>query len=112
MNIKFYLYRRLCPDISFFQQGTDYPCQKIVGASDQQRLHHRVQHTVLRSANVERKGLGMTKVIKLLIKNFHYRFININYLNFYTYLDVESSRYCEQYNIPFILTYFTYLKMY
>lgn len=54
--------RRLCPDISFFQQGTDYPCQKIVNANGQQRLHHRVQHTVLKSANVERKGLGMTKI--------------------------------------------------
>lgn len=54
--------RRLCPDISFFQQGTDYPCQKIVNANDQQRLHDRVQHTVLKSANVERKGLGVTKI--------------------------------------------------
>lgn len=61
-NDKSYLYRRLCPDISFFQQGTDYPCQKIVSASGQQRLHNRVQHTVLKSANVERKGLGVTKV--------------------------------------------------
>lgn len=55
--------RRLCPDISFFQQGTDYPREEIVNASGQKRLHHRVQHTVLRSANVERKGLGVTKVI-------------------------------------------------
>lgn len=54
--------RRLCPDISFFQQGTDYPCEKIVSASGQQRLHNRVQHTVLKSANVERKGLGVTKI--------------------------------------------------
>ncbi|CAL7949202.1 unnamed protein product [Xylocopa violacea] len=54
--------RRLCPDISFFQQGTDYPCKEIVNASGQKRLHHRVQHTVLRSANVERKGLGVTKI--------------------------------------------------
>ncbi|KAH0955330.1 hypothetical protein HN011_003928 [Eciton burchellii] len=54
--------RRLCPDISFFQQGTDYPCQKIVNANGQQRLHNRVQHTVLKSANVERKGLGVTKI--------------------------------------------------
>lgn len=62
INDKLYLYRRLCPDISFFQQGTDYPCQKIVSANGQQRLHNRVQHTVLKSANVERKGLGVTKV--------------------------------------------------
>lgn len=57
-----YICRRLCPDISFFQQGTDYPRKEIVNASGQRRLHHRVQHTVLRSANVERKGLGVTKV--------------------------------------------------
>lgn len=55
-------FRRLCPDISFFQQGTDYPCTAIVNASGVKRLHRRVQHTVLRSANVERKGLGITKV--------------------------------------------------
>lgn len=54
--------RRLRPDISFFQQGTDYPCEKIVSTNGQQRLHDRVQHTVLKSANVERKGLGMTKI--------------------------------------------------
>lgn len=54
--------RRLCPDISFFQQGTDYPRKEIVNANGQRRLHHRVQHTVLRSANVERKGLGITKI--------------------------------------------------
>ncbi|XP_015112066.1 TBC1 domain family member 13 [Diachasma alloeum] len=54
--------RRLCPDISFFQQGTDYPCQAIVDANGPKRLHCRVQHTVLRSANVERKGLGVTKI--------------------------------------------------
>lgn len=64
MNKKFfYNYRRLCPDISFFQQGTDYPCQAIVNANGPKRLHSRVQYTVLRSANVERKGLGVTKVI-------------------------------------------------
>ena len=55
--------RRLCPDISFFQQGTEYPCKAIVNFSGQKRLHRRVQHTVLRSANVERKGLGITKVL-------------------------------------------------
>ncbi|XP_024879973.1 TBC1 domain family member 13 isoform X2 [Temnothorax curvispinosus] len=59
--------RRLCPDISFFQQGTDYPCQKIVNANGQ-RLHHRVQHTVLKSANVERKGLGVTKQIAVSVR--------------------------------------------
>lgn len=82
---KFYLYRRLCPDISFFQQGTDYPCEKIVNANGQQRLHHRVQHTVLKSANVERKGLGVTKVknykrLKLSLLTL-IKFINRFYLS-------------------------------
>lgn len=54
--------RRLCPDISFFQQGTDYPCQAIVNSNEQKRLHQRVNHTVLKSANVERKGIGITKI--------------------------------------------------
>ncbi|KAK0180939.1 hypothetical protein PV327_003268 [Microctonus hyperodae] len=54
--------RRLCPDVSFFQQGTDYPCKAIVDVNGPKRLHCRVQHTVLRSANVERKGLGVTKI--------------------------------------------------
>ncbi|XP_023712159.1 TBC1 domain family member 13 isoform X1 [Cryptotermes secundus] len=53
--------RRLCPDISFFQQATDFPCQQVVHSRGIKRLHRRVQHTVLKSANVERKGLGVTK---------------------------------------------------
>lgn len=60
--------RRLCPDISFFQQGTDYPCEAIVSANGPKRLHCRVQHTVLRSANVERKGLGITKQIAVSVR--------------------------------------------
>ncbi|XP_011505003.1 PREDICTED: TBC1 domain family member 13 isoform X2 [Ceratosolen solmsi marchali] len=54
--------RRLCPDISFFQQGSEYPCQAIVHSNGQKRLHQRVHHTVLKSASVERKGLGITKI--------------------------------------------------
>jgi len=56
------IFRRLCPDISFFQQATDFPCQQVVHSRGVKRLHKRVQHTVLKSANVERKGLGVTKV--------------------------------------------------
>jgi len=55
-------FRRLCPDISFFQQATDFPCQQVVHSRGVKRLHRRVEHTVLKSANVERKGLGVTKV--------------------------------------------------
>ncbi|XP_018578078.1 TBC1 domain family member 13 isoform X2 [Anoplophora glabripennis] len=54
--------RRLCPDISFFQQPTDFPCTKIVNSNDVKRLHTRVQRRVLKCANVERKGLGITKI--------------------------------------------------
>ncbi|KAK9886778.1 hypothetical protein WA026_018431 [Henosepilachna vigintioctopunctata] len=54
--------RRLCPDISFFQQPTDFPCIKIVNSKEEVRLHRRVQRIVLKSANVERKGLGITKI--------------------------------------------------
>lgn len=55
--------RRLCPDISFFQQPTEFPCSKIVNCEEVKRLHSRVQRRVLKCANVERKGLGITKVI-------------------------------------------------
>lgn len=56
--------RRLCPDISFFQQPTEYPCDIVVHSRGEhgRRLHERVVPAVLSSANVERKGLGMTKV--------------------------------------------------
>ncbi|XP_017042650.1 TBC1 domain family member 13 isoform X1 [Drosophila ficusphila] len=55
--------RRLCPDISFFQQPTEYPCEIVVHSKGEhgRRLHERVVPAVLSSANVERKGLGMTK---------------------------------------------------
>ncbi|KAH8319442.1 hypothetical protein KR067_008994, partial [Drosophila pandora] len=56
--------RRLCPDISFFQQPTEYPCNIVVHSKGEhgRRLHERVVPAVLSSANVERKGLGMTKI--------------------------------------------------
>lgn len=55
--------RRLCPDISFFQQPSEYPCRAIVGpGTDVARLHSRVQNKVLKCANVERRGLGVTKI--------------------------------------------------
>ncbi|XP_055631516.1 TBC1 domain family member 13 [Toxorhynchites rutilus septentrionalis] len=52
--------RRLCPDISFFQQATEFPCPSVVNR--ERKLHVRVAPTTLSSANVERKGLGMTKI--------------------------------------------------
>lgn len=63
--------RRLCPDISFFQQPTEYPCEIVVHSKGEQgrRLHERVVPSVLSSANVERKGLGVTKVSLCRLKS-------------------------------------------
>jgi TBC1 domain family member 13 len=54
--------RRLLPDISFFQEPTKYPCDIVANSDSDIRLHSRVAPSVLSSANVERKGLGVTKV--------------------------------------------------
>ncbi|KAG5869507.1 hypothetical protein JTB14_008058 [Gonioctena quinquepunctata] len=54
--------RRLYPDISFFQQPTEFPCSEIVNGDDVERLHTRVQRRFLKCADVERKGLGITKI--------------------------------------------------
>lgn len=53
--------RRLCPDISFFSQATEFPNEKIVDGQCE-RLHQRVQQTSLKSQNLERKGLGIAKL--------------------------------------------------
>ena len=53
--------RRLCPEISFFSQPTEYPNDKVV-SGDYERLHQRVQQTILNSQSVERKGLGVQKL--------------------------------------------------
>jgi len=53
--------RRLCPDINFFSQATDFPNKKIAGGQYEQ-LHQRVNRTVLKSQNLERKGLGIAKL--------------------------------------------------
>lgn len=60
--------RRLCPDISFFQQPTEFPCGQIVNSLNIKRLHTRVQRSVLKCANVERKGLGITKVRQIFYR--------------------------------------------
>lgn len=54
--------RRLCPDIMFFQRGTDFPCKLIVDDPEVERLHRRVTHFSLSSSSVTRKGLGITKM--------------------------------------------------
>ena len=57
--------RRLCPDISFFSQATDFPNEKVA-SGQHERLHQRVQQKGLHSQSVERKGLGVVKVGNLL----------------------------------------------
>ncbi|XP_068234933.1 TBC1 domain family member 13 [Palaemon carinicauda] len=54
--------RRLCPDIMFFQRGTDFPCKLIVDDPDVERLHRRVTYSSLKASTVTRRGLGVTKV--------------------------------------------------
>ncbi|KAL7638119.1 UNVERIFIED_CONTAM: hypothetical protein RMT77_011744 [Armadillidium vulgare] len=54
--------RRLCPDMMFFQRGTDYPCLLVVGEEGVERLHRRVTTETLSAAAVTRKGLGINKI--------------------------------------------------
>lgn len=54
--------RRLCPDIMFFQRGTEFPCRLVVDDPEVERLHRRVTHTSLAATAVTRKGLGIKKV--------------------------------------------------
>ncbi|KAJ8737806.1 hypothetical protein PYW08_000401 [Mythimna loreyi] len=54
--------RRLCPDISFFQTATEFPCLDIVYSNGVKRLHRRVQQQVLRFSTLERRGLGVAKL--------------------------------------------------
>jgi len=53
--------RRLCPEISFFSQPTEFPNPRVV-SGDNERLHQRVQQTTLKSQSIERKGLGVQKL--------------------------------------------------
>ncbi|CAG5116433.1 unnamed protein product, partial [Candidula unifasciata] len=52
--------RRLCPDLSFFQQATDFPCEDLVSAtSNVETLRKRVEHCVLQSETVARNRMGI-----------------------------------------------------
>lgn len=51
--------RRLCPDISFFQSATEFPCAEIVNSNGIKRLHNRVEQSVLKYSTLERRGLGV-----------------------------------------------------
>ncbi len=54
--------RRLCPDIAFFSQATAHP-NPDVSSGKFERLHQRVQQTRLNAQDIQRKGLGMAKVL-------------------------------------------------
>ncbi|XP_045785014.1 TBC1 domain family member 13 [Maniola jurtina] len=54
--------RRLCPDISFFQSATEFPCSEIVNSNGVKRLHKRVEQSVLEYSTLERRGLGVAKL--------------------------------------------------
>lgn len=54
--------RRLCPDISFFQQPTEYPCMQIVENTEVESFRERVKQTALSSANVIRSRAGITNI--------------------------------------------------
>jgi len=55
--------RRLCPDLTFFQQATPHPHRLLVGDPDEgvpprEKLHARVTQARLQSQTLERKGVG------------------------------------------------------
>merc|ERR1719369_2018055 len=57
--------RRLCPDLTFFQQATPFPNLVVVGDTSmgipsQDRLHTRVSQGQLKAQTVERGGTNHT----------------------------------------------------
>lgn len=53
--------RRLCPDLSFFQQATEFPCDELLNAmSDVETLRKRVEHCALHTETVSKNRLGIT----------------------------------------------------
>jgi len=57
--------RRLCPDISFFSQATNFPNLLVVGSNGcpgREKLHQRVTQAQLKSQSLERKGVGPIKM--------------------------------------------------
>lgn len=59
----FRLDRRLCPDISFFQRATEYPCLLILDPQNEfETLRKRVEQTTLKSQTVARNRSGVTNV--------------------------------------------------
>ena len=59
----FPLDRRVCPDISFFQRATEYPCLLILDPQNEfETLRKRVEQTTLKSQTVARNRSGVTNV--------------------------------------------------
>ncbi|XP_064616309.1 TBC1 domain family member 13-like [Liolophura sinensis] len=56
--------RRLCPDLSFFQTATDYPCEEMVTLGNRvETLRKRVEQGVLKAETVARNRLGITNMM-------------------------------------------------
>ncbi|GAB5580193.1 TBC1 domain family member 13 isoform X1 [Prionailurus iriomotensis] len=54
---------RLCPDISFFQRATEYPCLLILDPQNEfETLRKRVEQTTLKSQTVARNRSGVTNM--------------------------------------------------
>ena len=67
MNFLFIFVRRLCPDINFFQKGSEYPCRTVVDEVGLERLHQRVTNKTLTSASVTKRGIGLKKVSYVIV---------------------------------------------
>lgn len=58
-----FVFRRLYPDMAFFQRPTDYPCQLILDPqNDYETLRRRVEQTTLKAQTVNRNRSGVTNV--------------------------------------------------
>lgn len=55
--------RRLCPDLTFFQQATAYPNPILLQEGHQEKLYTRVTMAQLESQEVSRKGVGPSRLL-------------------------------------------------
>lgn len=57
------VFRRLYPDMAFFQRPTDFPCQLILDPQNEyETLRRRVEQTTLKAQTVNRNRSGVTNV--------------------------------------------------
>ncbi|XP_053775866.1 TBC1 domain family member 13 isoform X2 [Desmodus rotundus] len=67
--------RRLCPDISFFQRATEYPCLLILDPQNEfETLRKRVEQTTLKSQTVARNRSGVTNGMNEIVGPLYYTF--------------------------------------